>query len=149
MATPYSEVFTAFKNKITDPFYSELNVDNATEDMILLLNDAILDFSYPKSNIHDRDDKLMTFNVDLKYDEIQILSILMNLKWIQRQLSSIYNLQQVMQTKDFTIYSQANHLNTLLALEENVKNRASNAMKRFGIKSDYNTADLSGMAGDY
>lgn len=149
MATPYSEIFTAFKNKITDPFYSDLNIDNATEDMILLLNDAILDFSYPKSNIRDKDDELETFNVDLQYDEIQILSILMNLKWIQRQLSNIYNLQQVMSTKDFAITSQANHLDKLLTLEENVKNRADKAMKKYGMKSNYNTADLSGLAGDY
>ena len=66
----------------------------------------------------DRDDDLRQYNIALTDEEIEILANLMILEWLKPLINSIEILKQGMSTKDYKIYSQANHLNELMALKK-------------------------------
>ena len=56
------------------------------------------------------------FNVELTEEEINILALLMNQGWVQRQVTSIENTRMKYSGSDFKMTSQANHLSKLLSL---------------------------------
>ena len=56
------------------------------------------------------------FNVELTAEEINILALLMNQGWVQRQVPSIENTRMKYSGSDFKMTSQANHLAKLLTL---------------------------------
>lgn len=69
------------------------------------------------------------FGADLTTEEINILAILMMCGWVQRQVTSIENTRMKYSGSDFKMTSQANHLQKLLALQ-NECNRESHHMQR-------------------
>ena len=70
-----------------------------------------------------------TFNCELTPEEINILAILMQANWLQRQITSIENTRMKFSGADFKFTSQANHLSKLLSLSNEV-NRQSHHMQR-------------------
>lgn len=117
MSTPYSVVDNSFLNKITDDYLLTLQ----SEDLHSLINNyrksAIPKFKQCKK-LHDRDDELEQFNQTLTDEEVEILANLMILEWLKPQINSIEVLKQTMSLKDYKMYSQANHLDSLIALKK-------------------------------
>ena len=70
-----------------------------------------------------------TFNYELTSEEINILAILMQINWLQRQVTSIENIRMKFSGSDFKFTSQANHLSKLLSLLSEV-HRESHHMQR-------------------
>lgn len=116
--TPFSTVFQRFLNKITDSNLASLLPDTLDSIMVEYLQTAIVRFRKCKQNIKDFDLDLMQFNVDLSLEEIEILALWMLYEWTNQQIYSIELLKQSLSSKDYAMYSQANHLSAMLSLRE-------------------------------
>jgi len=138
--TPYEKVFRVFLGKITDPIYSTLDIEVAEDDMMILLDDAILNFEFPKVDLKAKDDVSMMFENDLGFDEIQILGHLMTHAWMRRELRDVELIRQTMSPAEFQRYSQANHINSLLKLEEENALYIEKLKKRYSRR--HNNASL-------
>lgn len=116
--TPFSTVFQRFLNKITDSNLASLLPDTLDSIMGDYLQSSIVRFRKCKNNIQDFDLTLQQFNVDLSLEEIEILALWMLNEWTNQQIYSIELLKQSLSSKDYAMYSQANHLSAMLSLRE-------------------------------
>lgn len=133
--TPYSDVYKAFLGEIQDDFYLNAAEDIIENDLNILLNKAIVQFSYPRVNIRDKNDMLQQFNVTLEIDEIEILATGMVLAWVERELHSVDMLRQSMTTKDFNTYSQAPHINALARTSERAEKKLKKMLIKYSIRN--------------
>ena len=69
------------------------------------------------------------FNSDLSDEEINILALLMEESWINRQIASVEVTRMKYSGSDFKMTSQANHLSKLLSLKNEIR-RMSMHMQR-------------------
>lgn len=147
--TLFASVYNCFLNKITDDMYMELTPQDTIFDLQNLLINAIPGFEFPRKTldyeivvgnmgegfvIPSLDGTSFTvdgsyFRNELTSEEINILAILMQIGWIQRQVSSIEHVRMKYGGTDFKLTSQANHLAKLLALLEEAQ-RESHHMQR-------------------
>jgi hypothetical protein len=135
MSTPYDKLFDSFLSKIEDDLYTNIQFD-AEADMMKLLNAAIIAFQFPKVDIFDKDDDLQQFNVDLSLHEIEILSNLMKLEWIKRQINSVSLIKQMIGDKDFRITSQANHLKVLIDLKTETEKEVNSLVTKYSYTNN-------------
>ena len=145
--TSYEVVFKAFLSKIQDPLYAELEVDVAMEDLLNIMDAAILNFEYPKVPLKDKNDTLMEFNHTIGFDEIQILAHLMVLEWMRRELRNVDSLRQFQTTKDFSTFSQANHINSLRNSELMLSGQVERMKIKYSMR-DGNQPVLQFLGGD-
>lgn len=144
MNTPYSKVFESYTSKIKDYELGELEDIVAESDMINILNSAIVSFRLPKVDIWNKNDELLTFNVELSYEEIEVLSTLMVREWFKRMIYNTDTLIQQFGETDFEFKSQANHLKALAegyreVVELDVKTKLSNYSRTYkGKVFNYN-----------
>lgn len=93
--TLFSEVYSDFLSKVTDDMYISWTEAETYLDIETFLKTAIYRFTMPKKNLRDynldyedvESSGKGCFNVKLDYEEINILSELMILAWLQRQLA--------------------------------------------------------------
>jgi len=64
------------------------------------------------------------FIVSLTQEEIEIIAILMTVEWLRPKIFNIEILRQSLNTKDWSLYSQANHLKELSALKKSAEEDA-------------------------
>ena len=146
MTTPFDKLFDSFLSKIEDDLYANLSVD-VEADMTKLLNSAIVQFDFPKVDIFDKDDTTQQFNVDLSIHEIEILSNLMKLEWIKRQMNSTRILQQQLGDKDFRLTSQANHLKVLIDLKSETEKEVKSLITKYSYTNNRQSL-YGGLSGD-
>jgi hypothetical protein len=142
MATPFSTVFQRFLNKVTDSNLASLPTENLESIMTDYLQSAIVRFRKCKKDIKNIDLTLQQFNVDLSLDEIEILANWMKFEWVDQQVNRIELLRQSLSSKDFAMYSQANHLQALLSLKDVTSRDVLRLMKYYS----YDNNDLSGLS---
>jgi len=113
MATPYSEVFDLFLTSIQDYRINRL-YEKSVEDMenylMSFLIKAIVNFRKCKTDLEDRDDINKTFNQTLSTDEKVILSNLMIVEWLTKEVNDILGMKNYLQDTDFKTYSSAQNL---------------------------------------
>lgn len=146
--TPYSEVFKSFLGKIQDDLYVFADQDVIEDDLVMLLNEAVVSFSYPKVDIRDKNDAGLTFNVTLAVDEIEILALAMVVAWTERELHSVDMLRQSLTTKDFNGYSQASHMNALRAVSDRAQKKLKTRLIKYSIRNADGTSGFSSLGGD-
>lgn len=71
---------------------------------------AITNFRKCKTDLEDRDDENRIFNQTLSTDEKVILSNLMMVEWLTKEVNDILQMRLYLQDTDFKTYSQANNL---------------------------------------
>ena len=135
MATPYQTIFDVFINKITD--YDFLSLDTADIEEILTkyIKSALVKFKVCKKDLSDRDDNIKTFNITLTEEEVEILATLMVVEWLSPKINAIELLKQSLSTKDFSMYSQANHLKELRELKKDMRNESKQLLISYGYSS--------------
>ena len=116
--TDFSVVYENFLSKVTDDMYMELTVEETEEMLVSLLLDALPHFEFPRQNIFDYDTETMTFNVDLTYEEINIIGTYMIVEWMSQQLASVENTRMKYSGSDFKFTSQANHMSKILTVKK-------------------------------
>lgn len=131
MATSYEEIYGRFTAKITD--YSFLNLTQDDLDKILesLLKSSVVKFRRCKKNLSDRDNSLKQFNEDLTDEEQEIIAQLMIVEYLTPKIVTADLLQQTLSSKDFRLYSQANHIKEIKDLRNTMRNEANQMMTQY------------------
>jgi len=142
MATPYSEVFDLFLASIQDYRINRL-YEKSVEDMenylMSFLIKAIVNFRKCKTDLEDRDDTNKVFNQTLSTDEKVILSNLMIVEWLTKEVNDILSLKNFLQDTDFKTYSQANNLKEKRELLTTMKEMVDKQI----VQYSYNNFDWS------
>jgi len=115
--TTYDKIYSRFLSKINDYELNEIaNNDPQLFDEILLkyLQGAIPKFHYCEKDLSQRDDNAKQFFVELTELEQEILATKMVLEWLRPMILREENIRQSLGSKDYKIFSSANHLLLLL-----------------------------------
>ena len=138
MSTPYAVVDNSFLNKITDDLLLTMTDEYLEKTIDSFRVSASIKFKQCPSLLN-RDDVLRQYNSTLTDEEVEILSNLMVLEWLKQRINSIELLKQNMSLKDYHMYSQANHLDTLLKLRKDT----SSDIDRLIVSYTYSNNNLS------
>lgn len=132
--TPYETIYKRFLQKITDFKLLELSEPEVMEMLYGFLLSAISKFKKCANDLSERDDESKTFSVTLLDIEIEILSILMVVEWLEPQLNSVLYTSQFFGGKDEKFFAQANQLDKLMALKETNERKARKLMRDYTYK---------------
>ena len=131
MATPYSMVYERALAKITDYDLAFMPEENFQLMLRGWLQSAISKFRKCVSDLSDRDDELVTFNIDLEDEEIEILAMLMVGEWLEPQVNSVTLTHQFFGGKEEKFFAQANQLAELKALRDETRTEARKLMRDY------------------
>lgn len=143
--TSFSAIYDRFLTRITSDMYMELSELDTFELLQELLINAIPRFEFPRFDIFDYEEGVLTdigfykgiesdhiqvpatvwvggfFNSTLTEEEINILSLYMVVEWLGQQLASVDNTRLKYSGSDFKFTSQANHMAKLKTLIDAAK----------------------------
>lgn len=142
MATPYSIIHARAIAKITD--YDIVKFDISAREAMLheYLVSAQVEFQrLCKVDLTDKDDILAQYNADLDEEIIEILATGEAYYWLCPKVLNTENLYNVLNTKDFSMYSPANLLNEL----QNLRDMFWKDFKRKMYEYTYRTADIASL----
>lgn len=147
MATPYSAVFSIFTNLVSDYLFLELTEFELTALLTVYLKNSITKFSNCKQDLSNRAEAIEEteespyiegqFNIDLTDMEILILAYYMVDEWLSPKINTSDLLKQMLGTKDYQIYSQANMIKELRELREDTRNEINRLL------IDYTFGDIT------
>jgi hypothetical protein len=126
--TPYESIYDRFLSKITDYELKDLIVDSvedAKTQLLKYLKGAIVDFYNCNIDLSLRDDEVESFELNLSDIEQEILANYMVTHWMKPQVLRLENIRKGLGSKDFTVFSGANHLKQLQELKTQLENDAS------------------------
>lgn len=124
MSTPFGEIYSVFLNDITDKKLVDLLTPDELGDVLedYLRESVSIHFKQCKKDLRDIDDTLKQFNVDLTHEEKVILAKGMKLKWLASNfIANESRLVSNLTTKDYKIFSPANHLKILLEINRDTQ----------------------------
>lgn len=134
MATRFEEIYDIFLSQINDPVFIENDEDDQLKYRYLLNN--IPRFSKCKKDLSDRDEE--KFNIELSDEEKLILGTLMVIEYLNPQIMSLKDTQQFLNSKDFKLSSQSNHLDKMLTLQAQKRREVNKLI----IDYTYNNAKM-------
>lgn len=146
MSTPYSDIFNLFLASIQDYRINKLynqSVEQMENYLMPFLIKAITNFRKCKTDLEDRDDTNKVFNQTLSTDEKVILSNLMIVEWLTKEVNDILSLRNFLQDTDFKTYSQANNLKEKRELLTTMKEMVDKQI----VQYSYNNFDWSKLNG--
>lgn len=159
--TPFSAIYDRFLLKTTEDLYLEITREETLRDLEGILINAIPKFEFPRFAIFDYDLSKETLDENgdmtrgayrciLTQEEINILSDLMVIEWLSRQLASVDNTRMKYSGSDFKFTSQANHMEKLRLTKDSyisVNIHAQRLYKRRKIENGRVKSNLSGLGG--
>lgn len=131
MATPYSQIYSRFLAKISDYSFVSLTQEELEANLETFLNSAIVQFRRCKKSLYLRDNVAKTFDEDLTDEEQEILSKFMVVEYLTPKLVTADLLQQTLSSRDFKLYSQANHIKEIRDLRNEMKNEVIKMMTEY------------------
>lgn len=146
MGTPYQIVYDAFFSKIKEGFYSEIDTEEKDIELLALLNQAIPEFKYPKVDLEDRDEEKQEFKVTLTNAEVQIISEVLKLKWLEQKINDEELIKMQFSDHDYSLMSQATHLLRLITNQKEIELNLKRMQNRYSLVAD-RKPDFSGLAG--
>lgn len=160
MTTLFQDIYDIFFGKITDDMYLELTEYDTKKDCQSILINAIPLFEFPKKPLAYKKNEVNEetfedssfFEQELDTEEKNILATLMLQGWLQRQITSIENTRQKYYGNTFKLTSQANHLQKLITLKDDVRRDSKHLQrlyKRRKIDSDGNVKSAWSMFNTY
>ena len=87
--TNFSVIYESFLHTVTDDMYISWSQEDTEQDLEGFLLSAIASFRYPQKNLRDYDLVKKVFNVKLSLEEIKILTLLMVIEWLNRQMTTV------------------------------------------------------------
>lgn len=119
--TSFYEVYCSFLGKITDDMLLNMTLEDVMSILKSILKSSLSLFQFPKFriNIYDENKKVEVdkdvfvegrFEDTLTAEEIEIISTLMLIEWINRQITTTQLMRMKYSTQDFKSASQANHI---------------------------------------
>lgn len=134
--TLYSDIYEVFIVKINDYNITGQNIYVAEFQMFKYLKSARVKFARCKTDLTDFNDTTAQFTGTLSEYEIEVLATLMVVEWTFNKVYDIFLMKQLMTPSDFKIYSQQEHLKTLLNVKKEAKKEADQLIIDYG----YDTA---------
>jgi hypothetical protein len=135
MSTSFDVIFKRFWNKVTDTDLGTLPTQNLESILIEFLQSAIVRFQKCNQDINTYDTVAQTFNVNLTQVEIEILAEWMKYEWVDQQIEREELVEQSMSPKDYAMYSQANHLDKMILLKQNLYNEINQMITDYSYSS--------------
>ena len=145
MATPYSVVIGDFLDKIADYHFLQYTSDELYGLAFGYLTRACAQFNPIFSKVtpfdlNDRDDEAEEFLFDFPdYDAIDVLSEGMIVQWLKPYANNSENLENFLNTKDFSMNSTANLLSKVRTTYQEAKTEFTTMMREYS----YNHGDLT------
>lgn len=139
MATPFSNINERFLNKISDYSFLSMSYEEFDQRLFGLMNAATPRFKRCKKDLSQKSDT--AFDADLTEEEEEIISTQMVVEWLRPQINNIELLKQHLSSKDWSMYSQANHLKELRELKSDTETEAGRMM----IDYSYTENSLDGL----
>lgn len=135
MATEFDTVYGAFLGKVSDYDLADMVETDAKAVMSDYLKQAIGKFSESckKDLMAVTDD---SFDADLTYFEIDIISELMVEGWCKPRLYNLDLLRNKLSTKDFTTFSPANLLDKVREVYEQSHKRARSMINEYSYREN-------------
>ena len=131
METELAVVYEAFLQKITDYNFANNMTDEEVDERLRgLLRTAIRNFRKCKKDL-SFDEAGIIFVSELNGMEIEILANLMVVEYVNAKVISTESLEQVLNDKDFKIYSQANQLSNVEQIRKNFRAMASKLITEY------------------
>lgn len=146
MGTPYGTVYDAFLSKVSDPFFADLDPEDRDMEFLAFLNQSIPLFLYPEVDLDDRDDVAQEFEAILTMPEIQIISEIMRLKWVEQKITDEELIKMQYSDHDYSLMSQAAHLFRLITLKQEIELNIKRMQHAYSKVKD-RKPDFSGLAG--
>lgn len=124
----YKDIFESFLGNITDYNFANLSISDSYQLMAETLHKAAANpFVYRIFSSASLDDETQEFTYEMRYPEnddmdrefvIAVLAKAMVYEWIHPQVRSTSLTSQFFGGKESSFFSQANHITSLLSLEE-------------------------------
>lgn len=121
--TEFTEVFDSFKFKIIDYEFLDYTEEEESIIMTARLKSALVKFGARKKNIK-ADYDMEEFNRELTEEEIDALSYWLVYEWITPKINNIELFEYKMSVKDYTRFSEANHLKELVEIQKSIRGEA-------------------------
>ena len=135
MGTAFHEIYDAVIAKIEDYTFAQMSDEDAYEILSDYLRPAIAKFTSRREALANRDDH--GFRFDLTDGDIEVLAGFMVVEYIDANYINIPSLlQQTLASKDFQVFSQANHLKGLLALRNSILAQTKQLMRDLSYEDD-------------
>lgn len=135
MATEFDAVYGAFLAKVSDYDLADMVETDAKAVMYDYLKQAIGKFSEScKKDLSDVTGQ--SFNADLTYFEMDIISELMVEGWCKPRLYNLDLLRNKLSTKDFTTFSPANLLDKVREVYELSHRRARSMINEYSFREN-------------
>lgn len=135
MASTYQELYALFLSKVSDYTFLNLTQEELEISLESYLKSSIARFRHCKSNLADRDEDLKLFNVDLSDIEKEVLVSLMLVEYLKPKIITSELLEQSLSSKDYQMYSQANHLKEITSLYKLKKAEADKFITEYSFLS--------------
>jgi hypothetical protein len=153
--TPYKVVYDAFFTKVTaDDWANEyeevdgeiLPTQDALDDLRQILENALPYFKFPRISLARNEEG---FELDLRPEEIAIISEYMKVEWLDRTIHTWENVKVMYDERD---WSPANLLKQFISLLEQSKQKALNLEKLYsrsitgedGVRKPFDFSQLAG-----
>ncbi len=111
--TPFTEIYERFLSMITEYEFIHLDEEDFEHEIELKLEVALSKL-FQLEMVMDRENK--TFDRELTPLEKTILAHALLVEWITQRVYDVQNMRNHMASKDFTIFSTANHLSEMMNL---------------------------------
>lgn len=135
MGTSYESIYPFFMQKISDSSLFEMQEEYFNEILKGYLMSALTKFKACQKDLSEKDDDLGQINVDLNDEEKEILGTLMAIEWLSPKINNIQLLKQTLTSKDFNMYSQANHLKELNNLKKELRREATQLISSYSYNN--------------
>lgn len=132
MATTFTDVYSHFLSKISDYDILEFDIGDREDVLERYLISAVSEFKKNCQEVdlaYDRDVK--EFEADLSDQILEIITTGMAYYWLNPQILNTDNLRNVMNTKDFEMYSPANLLLQLRTLRNDLRKEFTNMIYEY------------------
>ena len=138
MNTLFEDIYKMFLTKIKSFGYFEMTDVELEESLVPWLELAVADFyQYCAQVIDDVDFTIPSgsFNVKLTLLENQILSEYMLVHYISHHVNDLEGMEQVLNSRDYRIYSEANYLEAKAKLKDRVQRDIDIRLSRYSYDS--------------
>lgn len=137
MATSKEYIYDVFSNKITDYTYLSYTDEEMIREFDRFLESAKGRFySCDKLNLYN--EMMEEFTESFDYDEIEILTEIMVLLWIERQIQDVSKFKDRLASKDYQVFSKANMLDKITASKKDKSMYVDKLMGVYGNKKIIN-----------
>jgi hypothetical protein len=133
MATPFEEAYVFFLSKVTDYSFIKITENELEEEFEKYLRSASVKF-FSASDRLDKDLINKEFKNDLTDLELEILALLMVVEYLNPKIIATQNMEQFLASKEYKIYSQANHLSKMIELKNHIRYEVNHLMNQYSYK---------------